>query len=826
MTQDLRPREERSLRELYNNEFSLHAPISLMNVPLPQVETDSSDDSGYVDHKKAHRRRAMISTGTDDDADADEGKRRKTKFGTVDSLSPVGKKHHVALMPSTDLKSVLPGAIKRIERARDKFLPCTSFKVSLPVNKLLKAKSMPTKMRKASAMALKPEPAKSISSKSPYISDVQLRQEDYMKMLEYDMDSIDRNFLRLQREKLFKLDDLVFEFVLDRFEKLWNLLILPIASKELTSLLPDDMTECSICGSGEACNSDVILLCDRCDLAVHQECYGIPNVPEGKWLCLKCAWAPNEPLECEVCPFRSEGAFKMTEEGRWCHSVCERWIDELSVSNDTYLEPITGISLIPPSRFKLTCRLCKVKRGAPIQCSNRQCGWAYHPLCMIKARLSFDFKAKKSYCPKHGCTGRLSGRNSLRGIKWHGDEFRVDHKYFLPAYMKSPSAIEHGDLSKAYKSVTSLASVGSRRPNKAASGNLKSKHFINIEDSDVDDFHECENDNNPLGFNATGLTNLSGMSGKVSQMTPIVPEVLLLKLRDYSMDDIKDPETEGQSKGTEASPALLEALSLWTSKYSASEREQILISLAQYWSLKREFKGAPLIRRLQMEPVDNLPYVSDLTSLDSETALLEKTHQEGLSIRKNLEHLRNLLDLYKTVIVTHAKSLSLSARLYCLWKFPLYYEMQMIHRDLERFDSKKKDIFKYPVNRDLVPDYYDVVKEPMSLLTMKEKLEKFEYLNIDAFEKDFELIVKNAKLYNKPSTIFYKHAERFEDYGRPLIYKAKKVLAMRRIDTLDESMDLLPSPLKDLLQGKYDADELSILHFFKAFPASLEFPEF
>ncbi|XP_056429686.1 bromodomain-containing protein 1 isoform X3 [Hyla sarda] len=249
--------------------------------------------------------------------------------------------------------------------------------------------------------------------------------EEMDEEVEYDMDEEDYAWLEIINDKrksegFSVVSQDIFEFLMDRFEK--ESYFENQKQGEQQSLIDEDAV-CCICMDGECQNSNVILFCDMCNLAVHQECYGVPYIPEGQWLCRHCLQSRNTAIECVLCPNRG-GAFKKTDDDRWGHVVCALWIPEVGFANTVFIEPIDGVRNIPPARWKLTCYLCKKKGvGACIQCHKANCYTAFHVTCAQKAGLYMKmepvkevtvsgttFSVKKTaYCDAHtpsGCVRR------------------------------------------------------------------------------------------------------------------------------------------------------------------------------------------------------------------------------------------------------------------------------------------------------------------------------------------------------------------------------------------------------------------------------------
>ncbi|KAG9153974.1 hypothetical protein Leryth_000495 [Lithospermum erythrorhizon] len=71
--------------------------------------------------------------------------------------------------------------------------------------------------------------------------------------------------------------------------------------------------------------------------------------------------------------------------------------------------------------------------------------------------------------------------------------------------------------------------------------------------------------------------------------------------------------------------------------------------------------------------------------------------------------------------------------------------------------------FKEPVDARDVPDYYDIIKDPMDLKTMSKRVEsELYYVTLEMFVADAKRMFANARTYNSPDTIYYKCSTRLE----------------------------------------------------------------
>jgi len=75
------------------------------------------------------------------------------------------------------------------------------------------------------------------------------------------------------------------------------------------------------------------------------------------------------------------------------------------------------------------------------------------------------------------------------------------------------------------------------------------------------------------------------------------------------------------------------------------------------------------------------------------------------------------------------------------------------HRTEDGYDPTK--LFQRKVNKRSLPDYYEVIKEPMALSEIKKKIQQQEYKAFADFVRDFALIPHNAQVYNRQDSQAY-----------------------------------------------------------------------
>ena len=82
--------------------------------------------------------------------------------------------------------------------------------------------------------------------------------------------------------------------------------------------------------------------------------------------------------------------------------------------------------------------------------------------------------------------------------------------------------------------------------------------------------------------------------------------------------------------------------------------------------------------------------------------------------------------------------------------------------------------FMTPVDKEEVPDYYDVIKNPMDFQTIRENINKDLFKNKADFIKAVKLVFTNAKIYNLKNTIYYKCAVELENFSEEVFMNLKE----------------------------------------------------
>ncbi|KAL3342253.1 hypothetical protein AABB24_026328 [Solanum stoloniferum] len=199
--------------------------------------------------------------------------------------------------------------------------------------------------------------------------------------------SVKRPSLKVRRQKLLS-------FLQEKYE--------PVYAKWTTE-------RCAVCRWVEDWDYNKIIICIRCQIAVHQECYGARNVRDfTSWVCRSCE-TPEIERECCLCPVKG-GALKPTDiQQLWVHITCAWFQPEVCFASDEKMEPAVGILRIPSNSFVKICVICKQIHGSCTQCC--KCSTYYHAMCASRAGYRMELHCSEkngkqvtrmiSYCAYH-----------------------------------------------------------------------------------------------------------------------------------------------------------------------------------------------------------------------------------------------------------------------------------------------------------------------------------------------------------------------------------------------------------------------------------------
>ncbi|PAV84774.1 hypothetical protein WR25_14632 [Diploscapter pachys] len=484
------------------------------------------------------------------------------------------------------------------------------------------------------------------------------KSEEYESLIEYDCDEEDCRWLKRanelrKKENKSQLDETAIEFIIDRLEKDSKFEVK--GNPTMAGMDVDDV--CCVCGDGDVSNANQIIYCDMCNIAVHQECYGVPYIPEGQWLCRRCKFSPSAPVQCCLCP-NTSGAFKQTSDGRWAHVVCAIWLNEVHFANAVFLEPVEGVDHSLRRRAKLKCLVCRKKVGACLQCSTRSCTKAFHVTCAQQSGMAMKVITKHD-----------SDAN---------DQMNVQR--FVYCHLHADDDDEAGEKSKKKRMQDAIRSA---RRNMAAK--TRDKPAINM---------------------------------------PTISEECVAKIEELAKTDISD--------------------------------------VVLYWYMKRKIRcGVPLIKRLMITQKMSRT-TAPTFEMDEEDREVCEAFQKR---RFSLETARLLSEQVKKREIHKRAFFSTSHHLF---EVALSPPTAILESALKRLCHKDKlQVFANPVD---IEGYRDIIKHPMDLSAIKEKLKSNKYGKVADLRADIELMLNNCDKFNADNDYYF-------DYGQKFRGQAEKILA-------------------------------------------------
>ncbi|CDW90175.1 phd zinc finger-containing protein [Stylonychia lemnae] len=229
----------------------------------------------------------------------------------------------------------------------------------------------------------------------------------------------------------------------------------------------DEDIQCDVCLEYDFEDDDQIILCELCNAACHQSCYGselLNGLTTESWYCQRCRELREKPemrcteIKCFLCP-DVDGLMKKVDHEKWAHLICVNWNQDIYYT-DQLKEAISGE--VMPQRYHLACNKCKVSNiGACIQCDFKNCPRSYHVRCAVRRGLIHEWseyeerygdQLDQHFVPMFCCNHQDQGSKIF---KQQGQQGLIS-KQFTKEFREKMAQLNIAKKSKSCKSKSAL----------------------------------------------------------------------------------------------------------------------------------------------------------------------------------------------------------------------------------------------------------------------------------------------------------------------------------------------------------------------------------
>ncbi|KAK3930738.1 Protein polybromo-1 [Frankliniella fusca] len=140
-------------------------------------------------------------------------------------------------------------------------------------------------------------------------------------------------------------------------------------------------------------------------------------------------------------------------------------------------------------------------------------------------------------------------------------------------------------------------------------------------------------------------------------------------------------------------------------------------------------------------------------------------------------------------------------------------------------------VFMEKPSKKLYPDYYQVIKEPIDLLTIEANIKNEKYSSDDDALEDFKLMFKNCRQYNEESSLIYEDANNLERILYDKVREFGGTVRTPRITSkprkvMGSVQSMKMRTLYETVRDARDPKGRQLSHIFTKLPSRLEYPDY